>query len=132
MVAPNIVLRNLARDRGSQATRHAFHSSFIRATFRFPPEEARMLSRPDRLLSALDLAHRVEAGELTPEGVIDLCAAAISAREDDVGAFTYLAIDKARAVARKDPGRLRALPLRGLPVGLKDIYATADMPTEYG
>ncbi len=28
--------------------------------------------------------------------------------------------------------RLRALPLRGLPVGLKDIYDTADMPTEYG
>src|SRR5438552_13794798 len=91
-----------------------------------------MLSRPDRLLSALDLARRVEAGELTPEGVIDLCAAAIAAREEDVGAFTYLAIDKARAVARKDPGRLRALPLRGLPVGLKDIYDTADMPTEYG
>jgi Asp-tRNA(Asn)/Glu-tRNA(Gln) amidotransferase A subunit family amidase len=60
-----------------------------------------MLSRPDRLLSALDLARRVEAEELTPEGVIDLCAAAISAREDEVGAFTHLAIDQARALARR-------------------------------
>ena len=91
-----------------------------------------MLSRPDRLLSALDLARRVEAGELTPEGIVDLCAAAIAAREDDVGAFTHLAIEPARALARKNAERLRAAPLRGLPVGLKDIYDTADMPTEYG
>ncbi len=67
-----------------------------------------MLSRPDRLLSALDLARRVEAGEITPEGVVDLCAAAISAREDEVGAFTHLAIDQARALARRDAERLRA------------------------
>ena len=33
-----------------------------------PNKEIPMLSRPDRLLSALDLARRVEAGELTPEG----------------------------------------------------------------
>jgi Asp-tRNA(Asn)/Glu-tRNA(Gln) amidotransferase A subunit family amidase len=91
-----------------------------------------MLSRPDRLLSALDLARRVEAGEITPEGVVDLCAAAIAAREDEVGAFTHLAIGEARALARRDAERLRALPLRGLPVGLKDIYDTHDMPTEYG
>jgi len=92
-----------------------------------------MLERRDRpLLSALDLARRIEAGELTPAGVIDLCAAAIAAREDEVGAFTYLDVDRARAHARDNAERLRALPLRGLPVGLKDIYDTADMPTEYG
>jgi Asp-tRNA(Asn)/Glu-tRNA(Gln) amidotransferase A subunit family amidase len=91
-----------------------------------------MLSRPDRLLSALDLARRVEAGELTPEGIVDLCAAAISARENDVGAFTYLDIDRARAFARQNADALRGLPLRGMPVALKDIYDTADMPTEYG
>src|SRR3954464_15614545 len=91
-----------------------------------------MLSRPDRLLSALELARRLEAGELTPEGVVDLCAAAISAREDDVGAFTHLDIEGARAHARGNAEKLRAAPLRGLPVGLKDIYDTHDMPTEYG
>ena len=92
-----------------------------------------MLERRDRpLLSALDLARRVEAGEITPEGVVDLCAAAIAAREDEVGAFTYLDIDNARAFAAKNADALRASPLRGLPVGLKDIYDTADMPTEYG
>jgi len=57
-----------------------------------------MLERRDRpLLSALDLARRIEAEEITPEGVIELCAAAIAARDDEVGAFTYLDIDGARA-----------------------------------
>jgi Asp-tRNA(Asn)/Glu-tRNA(Gln) amidotransferase A subunit family amidase len=91
-----------------------------------------MLSRPDRLLSALDLARRVEANDITPEGIVDLCAAAIAAREDDVGAFTYLDIERARKLAREEAQRLSAAPLRGLPVGLKDIYDTYDMPTEYG
>ena len=89
-----------------------------------------MLSRPDRLLSALDLARRVEAGELTPEAIVDLCAAAIAAREDNVGAFIHLDLDAARANARKNAESLRAAPLRGLTVGIKDIYDTHDMPTE--
>jgi Asp-tRNA(Asn)/Glu-tRNA(Gln) amidotransferase A subunit family amidase len=91
-----------------------------------------MLSRPDRLLSALDLARRVEANDITPEGIVDLCAAAIAAREDEVGAFTHLDIDAARKFARLNASELAAAPLRGLPVGLKDIYDTYDMPTEYG
>src|SRR5262245_14974207 len=92
-----------------------------------------MLDRPVRQkLSALDLARRVEAGELTPEAIIDRCAAAIAAREDEVGAFAHLDLDAARRKAREDAGRLSAGPLRGLPVGMKDIYDTADMPTEYG
>src|SRR5262245_50419892 len=96
-----------------------------------PPNEGpRMLSRPDRLLSALDLARRVEANDITPEGIVDLCAAAIAAREDDVGAFTYLDIEGAKKQAQDK--RLTETPLRGMPVGLKDIYETYDMPTEYG
>jgi len=89
-----------------------------------------MLSRPDRLLSALDLARRVEANEITPEGIVDLCAAAIDARENDVGAFTYLDVAGAKKSAADK--HLATLPLRGMPVGLKDIYDTYDMPTEYG
>ena len=92
-----------------------------------------MLDRPARtMLSALDLARQIEAGTLTPAEVVEQCAAAIADREDAVGAFTYLDIDGARKTARDDADRLRASPLRGLPVGLKDIYDTYDMPTEYG
>ena len=37
------------------------------------------------MLSALDLARRIEADELTPRQVVEMCAEAIAAREGDVG-----------------------------------------------
>jgi len=84
------------------------------------------------MLSALDLARRIEAGALTPAAVIDLCAKAIAAREAEVGAFTALDVDSTRRAAETNADALAALPLRGLPVGIKDIFDTADFPTEYG
>jgi Asp-tRNA(Asn)/Glu-tRNA(Gln) amidotransferase A subunit family amidase len=84
------------------------------------------------MLSALDLARRIEAGELSPADVIDLCARAIAARESEVEAFVTLDLERARRVAHDAAGRLRAGPLRGLPVGMKDIFDTVDFPTEYG
>ena len=82
------------------------------------------------MLSALDLARRIEAGELTPRDAVELCAEAIAAREKDVGAFAALDLDAARQAA--DAPGLAALPLRGVPVAFKDIFATADLPTQYG
>ena len=82
------------------------------------------------MLSALDLARRIEAGALTPAAAIDLCAEAIDAREAEVGAFVSLDLAGARRQAQV-PG-LATLPLRGLPVGVKDIFDTADFATEFG
>jgi Asp-tRNA(Asn)/Glu-tRNA(Gln) amidotransferase A subunit family amidase len=82
------------------------------------------------MLQALDLARRIEAGELSPADVVDLCAKAIDARETDVRAFAVLDVARAKAKAR-DAG-LAARPLRGLPVGVKDIFDTVDFPTEFG
>ncbi|HEX4411452.1 MAG TPA: amidase [Xanthobacteraceae bacterium] len=82
------------------------------------------------MLSALDLARRIESGELTPRAVIELCAEAIAAREIDVRAFVVLDLDGARRAAEA-PG-LASSPLRGLPVAFKDIFDTADFPTQYG
>ena len=84
------------------------------------------------LLSALDLARRVEDGSLTPAKVLALCAEAISAREADLGAFAALDLERAREQAERDGAALAARPLHGLPVGIKDIIDTADFPTEYG
>jgi len=92
-----------------------------------------MANRPDldgAMLSALDLAGRLEAGTLTPRQAVGLCAAAIAAREPEIGAFVALDLDAARRAAAV-PG-LAALPLHGLPVAFKDIFDTADLPTEYG
>jgi Asp-tRNA(Asn)/Glu-tRNA(Gln) amidotransferase A subunit family amidase len=82
------------------------------------------------MLSALDLTRRLEAGELTPRAGIELCAEAIAAQEKDIAAFVTLDLDGARRAA--DDPRLSSLPLHGLPVGFKDIFDTADLPTQYG
>jgi Asp-tRNA(Asn)/Glu-tRNA(Gln) amidotransferase A subunit family amidase len=80
------------------------------------------------MLSALDLARRIESGELTPRAVIDMCAEAISTRESAIGAFTAHDIESAQRTA----DGLASMPLRGLPVGMKDIFDTVDFPTAYG
>src|SRR5215475_5900250 len=82
------------------------------------------------MLSALDLARRIEAGELTPAAVLDKCAEVIAAREDAIGAFIALDVEGAQRRAQ-DPA-VAAGPLRGLPVGVKDILDTVDFPTGYG
>ncbi len=82
------------------------------------------------MLQALDLARRIEAGELSPADVVDLCAEAIAARDAEVCAFAALDVARAKAQAR-DAG-LAARPLHGLPVGVKDIFDTVDFPTEFG
>jgi Asp-tRNA(Asn)/Glu-tRNA(Gln) amidotransferase A subunit family amidase len=82
------------------------------------------------MLSALVLARRIEAGELTPRAVVELCAEAIATGEKEIGAFVALDLDAARRAA--DDSRLASMPLRGLPVAFKDIFDTADLPTQYG
>src|SRR5262245_13884868 len=82
------------------------------------------------MLRALELARRLEAGELTPAKVIDLCAEAIARREAELGAFVTLDLDGARKAAQAEG--LAGRPLRGLPVAHKDIFDTADLATEYG
>ena len=82
------------------------------------------------MLSALDLVRRLEAGALTPRAGLDLCAQAIDSREKEVRAFVALDLEAARGAA--DDPRLASTPLRGLPVAFKDIFDTADLPTQYG
>jgi Asp-tRNA(Asn)/Glu-tRNA(Gln) amidotransferase A subunit family amidase len=82
------------------------------------------------MLSALDLARRVEAGELTPRRIVELCAETIAAREEEVRTFVVLDLDAARRAA--EAPRLSSSPLHGLTFGIKDIFETADLPTQYG
>lgn len=91
-----------------------------------------MQSQAGGMMRALDLARRIEDGKLTPAAVVDLCARTIEAREAEIGAFVTLDIDAARKLAQDEGARLSRSPLRGLPVGVKDIFDTADLPTSYG
>ncbi|MFG1348553.1 amidase [Xanthobacter autotrophicus] len=87
------------------------------------------------LLLARDLAADLHAGRTTPRAVLEDVAQAIAAREGEVQAFAALDLDRARAAADQAglAGRpLTSLPLGGLPVGVKDIIDTRDLPTAYG
>jgi len=56
----------------------------------------------------------------------------IAALEPRVHAWAHLAEDKARAEADRLDDQAISGPLHGLPVGVKDLFDTCDMPTGYG
>jgi Asp-tRNA(Asn)/Glu-tRNA(Gln) amidotransferase A subunit family amidase len=87
-------------------------------------------------LSAGDAARAIRDGAITSEQLVEACLARIRESEPQVQAWQYLdpehALAQARALdelhrAGKPPGALH-----GVPVGVKDIIDTADMPTEDG
>jgi Asp-tRNA(Asn)/Glu-tRNA(Gln) amidotransferase A subunit family amidase len=83
-------------------------------------------------LSAAEAAKRLARREITAEALLRDCLARIDARETEVRAWQHVGRDQALARARElDRGAVRG-PLHGLPVGVKDVFDTHDMPTEYG
>ncbi len=83
-------------------------------------------------LSAREAASRIAAGKLTSEALVQACLERITAREAAIGAWTYLDADQALAEARARDQAPASGPLHGVPIGVKDIMDTADMPTAYG
>ena len=83
-------------------------------------------------LPAAEIARRVRAGEATAEAVVRDCLSRIEAREPTVRAWAFIDPDRAIAEARALDARPVRGPLQGVPVGIKDIFATADMPTGLG
>ena len=82
---------------------------------------------PSRL-TATQAASRLQAGTLRPEALMEACLDRIAAREPTVRAFTCLDA----AAARRAAATVRPGLLHGLPVGVKDLFDTADMPSAYG
>ena len=83
-------------------------------------------------LSATQAAKRIREGTLRSETLIQECLERIEAREPQVGAWEYLDPDSALRQARAaDRGPSKGA-LHGVPIGIKDIIDTADMPTTLG
>ena len=80
-------------------------------------------------LGAKEAAARIERGELSARGLLESCLERIGAREAEVQAWTFL--DREAALSQLNHVG-EAGPLRGVPIGVKDIFDTHDMPTEYG
>ncbi len=95
-------------------------------------ERQRVMAR----LGAVDAADAVREGRITSEELVDACLAVTDELEETVQAWAFLDPEHAREQARSaDEARRRGRPLgalHGVPVGIKDIIDTADMPTEDG
>jgi Asp-tRNA(Asn)/Glu-tRNA(Gln) amidotransferase A subunit family amidase len=83
-------------------------------------------------LSALDVGKRIAAGETTCEAVVRACTTRIAARDGVVKAFVNFDAEIALAQARALDRAPHRGPLHGVPIGIKDIIDTFDMPTEMG
>jgi len=83
-------------------------------------------------LSATRAVQLLARRELSAEQLLHACFARIEQRESVVRAWT--ALDKERALTRArelDRASTQGI-LHGLPIGVKDIFATHDFPTRYG
>ena len=83
-------------------------------------------------LSACEAAALIADKRITSEALVRACLGQIERRESAVGAWQHLDPEYALQQAKTlDRGPQRGL-LHGLPVGVKDLMDTADMPTRYG
>lgn len=84
-------------------------------------------------LDAASAAGAIREGNLSSEALVRACLERVTAREADVKAWAYLNPDMALRTARerdiaRNSGKIYG-PLHGIPIGVKDIVDTADMPT---
>jgi Asp-tRNA(Asn)/Glu-tRNA(Gln) amidotransferase A subunit family amidase len=90
-------------------------------------------------LGALGLgeaAAHIREGRIKSVELVRDCLARIDAVDADVQAWTFL--DRDHAMHQAEAADLHRMqgkpmgPLHGVPIGIKDIFDTADMPTEFG
>ena len=76
------------------------------------------------------------AGSDTPRAFLERCIATIEAREPELKAFVTLNLDGARQAADASSARYKAghpaSDIDGLPIAIKDVHDTQDMPMEAG
>ena len=89
-----------------------------------------------KLLTFYDAVPAFLEGTDTPRDYLERCIETIEARDSEVKAFVTINIDGARAAADASTERYRAgkplSPVDGMPIAIKDLYLTEDMPTQMG
>jgi amidase len=84
------------------------------------------------MIGAAEAIARLERGELSAEQLVRDCLERIEEREPVVQAWEALDVDGALREARRIDRLREKPPLCGLPVGVKDLIDTKDLPTGYG
>ena len=90
------------------------------------------MAKPLHHLTASEIVQAIAGRQSTAEAVARACLDHIAAREPQVEAWQFLDPDLVLKQARALDASGRVGPLQGVPVGIKDIIDTCDMPTEYG
>ena len=92
--------------------------------------------RTYRLRTFFDAAAAFRRREADPREYLEECIETIEAREPVVRAFAATNLEVARAAADASSARYRARaplsPIDGVPIGIKDLFETRDMPVEMG
>jgi Asp-tRNA(Asn)/Glu-tRNA(Gln) amidotransferase A subunit family amidase len=87
-------------------------------------------------LTAAEAAAEIAQGAISAEEYTAACLQRIAEVDGEVRAFIHIdpehALAQARALDRTKANGERIGPLHGIPVGIKDIFDTADYPTECG
>lgn len=91
-----------------------------------------MATKPLNKLTAGEIVQAISTGTSTAEAVARACLDRIAVREPHVEAWQFLDPDLVLKQARALDASGKIGPLQGVPVGIKDIIDTCDMPTEYG
>ena len=90
---------------------------------------------PSIKTSAVEMVKAIKKGEISSEELVKIYIEQIKKKEKDVEAFQFFDEELALSQAKKSDALHQAGQhgdLHGIPVGVKDIFETADMPTEDG
>ena len=89
------------------------------------------MTKPNAL-TAIEAARQIAERRLSAAALLASYLARIDARESMVGAWQYLDRERAMATAQQRDAEPARGPLHGIPIAVKDLIDTADMPTAYG
>jgi aspartyl-tRNA(Asn)/glutamyl-tRNA(Gln) amidotransferase subunit A len=91
------------------------------------------MSAPEQVPTIAEAARLIETKAMSPVELTDLCLKRIGAFDDKLNSFVTVTEEHARTEARRAEAEIaagrRRGPLHGIPVALKDIYATKDIRT---
>jgi len=92
--------------------------------------------KPLHTLSLIEASQGIRKRRFTSEAYTEALLARIESLDEEIQAWTWLRPAEAIRAARLSDRHLHSGaapgPLQGLPIGVKDIYATAGIPTEMG
>ena len=83
-------------------------------------------------LTATEAARKLATREISAQALLADCIERIRERDPAVHAWTFIDVDGATKRARQLDAQAVSGMLHGLPIAVKDLFDTFDMPTSYG